>query len=120
MLPNPCPWTAAAIACEVHTGRAWGDVHDTRSLAITVDPAFPTVRKGAQQLADSEAVMAEALAWARDFFIFASQHPEEFERFRRRLELRDRLAARTPVAKGATTAPAGGTVISILDRLGPR
>lgn len=122
MLPNHCPWTAAATALEEHTKRAWGSVYDVRLLRTVVDPSFGGVRADAQKLADNEALMAQSMAWARDLLILAAQHPEEAERFRSLLEARDRAthAARTAVAQGATTRPAGGTVISILDRLGPR
>lgn len=66
--------------------------------------------------------MAQSLAWARDFFIFASQHPEEIQRLRDRLEASDRakLATRTAIAPGAITEPAGGTVISFLDHVKPQ
>lgn len=119
MLQNPCPWTAAAIALEEHTKRAWGDVHDTRHLSIVVDPAFTGVIASAQKLADDEAVMAQSLSWARDFMIEAAQHPEAYQHFREALRAGKtaEAAERAALRDTRRTMPVGGSTVVILDQV---
>lgn len=123
MLQNPCPWTAAATALEEHTKRAWGAVHDARHLATIVDPVFEGVIASAQQVADNEIMMAESMAWARDFMIEAAQHPEAFQHFRDALaasvaaDEAERGAVRVMRRARRKTMPVGGATVVVLDRV---
>lgn len=86
-----------------------------RKVAAAVDDLFGTVIRDAMALADQEDRMADSLVWMADQAIFLAQHGEAFSRFREDVERQE--AARTAIAQDATTRPAGGTVVSILDRV---
>jgi hypothetical protein len=117
MLPTPCPWTAAADASEEHAKRAWSTAHETRTLALCLDPRFAGTIQDTHALARLEEDQAEALGWATDFFRFAAQHPQAYNRLRELLEA-DKpadYAARAAFRDTRPTTPVGGAASNVID-----
>ena len=97
MLPEPCPWTAAADASEEHAKRAWSAAHETRTLAECIDPRNGGTIQAAHALARFEEGQAEALEWATTFFRLAAQHSEAFSSFRVSIEAGWTIALDAPL-----------------------